>query len=89
MIRRRFLEGLDLCAVPVMTLAMALASTQSGGQGRERNLRRTAGGEVMMQLTGLPDGDAQRTSTMPDARSDRNLVNPRQAPPPTVPDFRF
>jgi hypothetical protein len=93
MIRRRFLEALDLCAVPVLALAMAIASTQSGGQGRERspdrNADSVAGREVMIRLTSLPYGDAQGTSTMSDGRSARDLLKPRQAPSPTVPDFRF
>ena len=93
MIRRRFLEALDLCAVPVMALALVIASTQGGAPDRERTLSRkagaAAGGEVMMPLTDLPYGDAQDTLTMPDRRSARNGLNPRQAPPPTAPDFRF
>lgn len=93
MIRHRLLEALDLCAVPVMALALAIASTQSGAPGRQRNFDRkagvAAGGEVMMRLTDLPYGDAQGASTLPDARSARNGLNPRQAPPPTASDFRF
>lgn len=95
MIRRRLLEALDLCAVPVMALALVIAFTQSGAPGRERNFDRkagagaTAGGEVMMPLTDLSYGDAQGTLTMPDRRSARNGLNPRQAPPPMAPDFRF
>src|SRR5689334_4042940 len=58
MIRRRLLEAFDLCAVPVMALALAIASTQCGAPGRERTLNRkagaAAGGEVMMPLTDLP-----------------------------------
>jgi hypothetical protein len=93
MMRHRFLEALDLCAVPAMALAIAIASTQSGGQGRERNLDRNADAvavrEVMMRLTGLHYGNAQGVSTMSDGRSAWNLLNPREAPTPTVPDFRF
>jgi hypothetical protein len=93
MIRRHLLEALDLCAVPVTALALVIASTQNGAPGRERNLDRKAGAaadrEVMIRLTDLPYGDAQDASTMPDARGARNGLNPRQAPPPTAPDFRF
>lgn len=93
MIRRRLLEALDLCAVPVMALALVIASTQGGAPGRERNLDRTAGaaagGEVMMRLTDLPYGHAQGASAMPDRRSARNGLNARQAPTPPAPDFRF
>ena len=93
MIRRRLLEALDLCAVPVMALALVIASTQGGAPDRERNFDRkagvAAGGEVMMRLTDLPYGDAQGALTMPDRRSARNGLNPRQVPTPTAPDFRF
>jgi hypothetical protein len=93
MIRRRLLEALDLCAVPVMALALVIASTQSGAPGRERNLDRKAGaapgGAGMVRWTDLPYGDAQGASTPPDARSAQNGLNPHQAPTPRVPDFRF
>jgi hypothetical protein len=93
MIRRRLLEALDLCAVPVMALALIIASTQSGAPGRARNLDRkagaAAGSEVVLRLTDLAYGDAQGASTLSDARGARNGLNPRQAPTPRVPDFRF
>jgi hypothetical protein len=93
MIRRRFPEILDLYGVPVMALAMAIASTQSGGQGRGRNLDgkadAVAARDVMIRSTGLPYGEAPFASTMSEDQSAQNGLNPRHAPAPTVPEFRF
>jgi hypothetical protein len=93
MIRRRFLEILDLCGVPVMAFAMAIAATQSGGQSRGSDLDRKADAvtarEVMLRSTGLPYGEAPYTSAMSEDRSARNGLGPRHAPASTVPDFRF
>jgi hypothetical protein len=93
MIRRRFLEVLDLCGVPVMALAVAIASTQTGGQGRAGSLDRKADAvavrEVMLRSTGLPYGQTPGTSTIPESRSVRNGLGPRHAPAPMAPEFRF
>ena len=93
MIRRRFLEMLDLCGVPVMAFAMAIAATQSGGQSRGSGLDRKADAvaarEVMLQSTSLPYGEAPFASTILEDRSARNGLGPRHAPAPTVPEFRF
>jgi hypothetical protein len=93
MIRRRFLEVLDLCGVPVMALAIAIAAAQSGGQGRGGFLDRTADAvaarELMLRSTGLPYGEAPFASTMSEDQNAQNGLNPRHAPAPTVPEFHF
>jgi hypothetical protein len=93
MFRSRFLEILDLCGVPVMAFAVAMAATQSGSQGRGGSLDRTADAviarELTLRSTGLPYGEAPCASTMSEDRSTQNALNPRHAAGPTTPAFRF
>lgn len=93
MIRRCFLKALDQGAVPMLALAMALASTQSGTTDRERDTGREAavviGREVAARLSDAYPVDDPPAGTRVDALSHRGPLNPPQALGSAVPEFGF